>query len=213
MARAIDTITTTLTLTAVALSGCIGDDLGGGTTEIAETTAVGTTGGEETSGESTDAWTDETTDGKGSGLCGALVWAHVNPPVVPGGGGPSWYRSFGVDLTGCDSGHDVKVAIVPTGDSALILTLGDRKPGCILFGASEAAGAESVGFPIGQNLHWSAMSAVVMLDDTVTDTVDLPTMVAPEDQPFVMDGLTDRALFRFDGAWWLAPVGELPACW
>lgn len=202
---------------SLLLLSCTSDDSGGSTTQIADTTSADlTTGSDATTGDgtsSTTAWTDETTNGGGVGLCGALSWIHPNPPIKPGGGGPEWYRSIGVDLTGCNAAVDVKVAIAPVGDNALILTLGQREPSCVLVGAPEAAGVESVGFQIGQDAHWSAVSVAVLVDDVVTDTVELPKMVAPEDQPLVMDGLTDRALFRFDGSWWVAAADAMPACW
>ena len=235
------TLSLTLATTLTSLAACNGDDSGGVTTDVAMTTAIdttsrgevtatgtdsatsttgdtsttSTTGVESTGVESTSTsaggTTSETTGGE-DGSCARLAWVHPNPPAIPGGGGPEFYRTFGLDLSACKEKHTVSISMVPSGDNALVLALGDRAPGCILFGAPEAQGVESLGFPVGLSVEWTALTMMVFVDGLPGMVASLPTMVAEPDKWDVLDDLGPRAFFEQDGLWYLAPVGELPHC-
>lgn len=220
-----------LTITSTLLPlACNGDDGGGVTTDVAMTTAIDTTSiGEATATgtgsststtgdtstttgvESTSGTTSETTGGE-DGSCARLAWVHPNPPPIPGGGGPEFYRTFGLDLSACKEKHEVAISMVPSGDNALVLALGVREPGCILIGGPEAQGVESLGFPVGLSVEWTALTMLVFVDGLPGMSASLPTMVAEPDKWDVLDDLGPRALFEQDGLWYLAPVGELPHC-
>lgn len=214
-----------LTITSTLLPlACNGDDGGGVTTDVAMTTAIDTTSRGEATATSTDSDTstsssssstssttaEETTGAMGDDpACVRLAWLHPNPPIIPGGGGSEFYRTIGVDMTKCSEKHEVSLAIAPVGDNALVLALGAREPGCILVGAPAAEGVESLGFPLGASVEWTAVAVVVFLDGEVHSTINLPEMVAEEDK---MGDLGPRAYFEDGGLWYLAPVGELPHC-
>ena len=204
-------------LSALLTLACNGDDGGGVTSEIAETTAIDTTLGDASAtGTDSDTSTSggttapETTGAMADDpACVRLAWIHPNPPAIPGGGGPEFYRTFGVDTTKCSEKHEVDLAIAPGGDNALVLALGAREPGCALVGAPEAHGVENLGFPFGASVEWTSVAVVVLVDGVAASTVILPEMVAEEDK---MGDLGPRAYFEDGGLWYLAPVGELPHC-
>lgn len=231
MTRKITTQAADLLLVAVAvlasLSACNGGDDDIGITTIAETTAVMSTSegseGSEVTGATIDATTDATTSTEaqttgsasetgGVEACARMAWLHPNPPMIPGTGGPEFFRTIGVDLAKCEASHDIKIAVAPEGDSAFVLALGVREPSCVLIGGPAAVGVENVDYPLGLSSTWISASIALFVDDALAQTIELPKMVAPDEQAMLGEDLGARAFFEAGGLWHLAPVGDLPHC-
>lgn len=197
------------------LCACIGDDpftlSTGGEEETTTTggTTVEATGPSEwttTTAEATSSMGAETTGG--AGTCGRLVWLHANPPIIPGGGGVEWYRTFAIDLSDCEEAMPVDLLIASPDDANLVIVLGEQKPGCFIFGAPEAKVDVHTDYPLGQK-PWGSVSAVVMVNGLAVDTVALPDAIVDDEEPAALE---DRAAYRKGDEWHLAPVGTEPGC-
>jgi hypothetical protein len=136
---------------------------------------------------------------------GRIVWVHANPPSEYGGGGFEFYRTFAIDLSGCEGGGDVSLQLSPTNDPEWIVELGPRKPGCLIFGAPMAKVPENVP-AIGTSTAWATVAMALFMDGELLDTVTMPT----DD---LQAAFTDQPLALVGNEWQVLPVDHQPGCY
>lgn len=144
--------------------------------------------------------------------CARLVFADLNPDVIPGGPGADYYRSIAIDGSACKADAGVQINLWPSSGGEINTKTLVEAGGCSTLGGAGSGAAEITDLQNGNSAEWEHV-IVEVVEGGHSHWYSLPDDLSQADKDMLVDPLVlPKVPIFFSDAWHIGADGDAPHC-